>query len=127
LIPTPAEASPRPGPFLQGAAIAQLLIAPYLLLAGTMAAEMSGLLSAVLMAAGVLVAVAAVFLFRRRRWAWRLSAALAALSLVAGICASFLHPIGAIHAVGAAAVLGALWAGRPAIPGLTAQGSTRSP
>lgn len=119
LMLAPDERSPRQGFFLTFAAVAQLLVAPYLLLAGMMAAEMSALLSAVLMPCGAAVGVAALFLFRRRRWAWRLSSVLAALALITGIVVAFLAPawLGGIHAAGAAIVLGALWAGRTAIVG----------
>jgi Kef-type K+ transport system membrane component KefB len=109
------------GVYLSGAAVAQCLVVPYLLLAGMMAAEMSGVLSGVMLAIGVLTAVATAFLFRRRRWAWQLSSALAAGALVTGVVVMFELPaIGALHVVGAALILGALWAGRPALPSGTA-------
>lgn len=118
------EASHPAGVYLSGAALAQCLFVPYLVLAGMMAAEMSGVLSGVLLATSVLTAVAAAFLFRRRRWAWRLSSALAAGAFVTGVVVMFALPVvGALHAGGAALVLGALWAGRPALPGGTAPGS----
>ncbi|MCP3142767.1 hypothetical protein [Pyxidicoccus xibeiensis] len=100
-----------------GAALMQALVAPYLLLAGLMAAEMSAVLSAVLLASGGAVAVATLFLFRRRVWAWRLSSALAVLAFVAGGALAFMSPhwLGGIHAVGAAIILAALWAGRRAV------------
>ncbi|MFP2927451.1 hypothetical protein ACLESO_20085 [Pyxidicoccus sp. 3LG] len=108
-----------------GAALVQALMVPYLLLAGMMAAEMSGLLSAVLLASGVAVAVATLFLFRRRFWAWRLSSALAVLAFVAGVALAFVSPhwLGGIHAAGAAIILAALWAGRSAVMSQRAPGS----
>jgi Kef-type K+ transport system membrane component KefB len=119
------EGSRHAGTFLTGAAIAQCLVVPYLLLAGTMAAEMSGVLSGVMLSIGVLTAVATAFLFRRRRWAWRVSSALAALAFVTGVVVMFeLPPVGALHAIGSALILGALWAGRPALPSGSAPGST---
>lgn len=114
---SPAEPSPRRSGFIVGAAIAQSLVVPYLLLAGLMAAEMSGVLSAALLLFGLTVAVATVFLFRRKRWAWRLSSVLAVLAFLAGAAATWMPPswLGGIHALAAAAVLASLFAGRPAI------------
>lgn len=113
------QVSQRGSGFITGAAIMQALVVPYLLLAGLMAAEMSALLSTALLAHGVVVAVAAGFLFRRRPWAWRLSAALATLAFIAGAGAMVMSPVwlGGIHAAGAAVILGLLLAGRPAVFG----------
>ncbi|NTX40416.1 hypothetical protein HUA74_40905 [Myxococcus sp. CA051A] len=123
---SPLQASQRGGGFITGAAIMQALVVPYLLLAGLMAAEMSALLSTALLAHGVVVAVAAGFLFRRRLWAWRLSAALATLAFLVGAGATLMPPawVGGIHAAGAAAILGLLLAGRPAVVGARPPGAT---
>ncbi|MFP2959969.1 hypothetical protein ACLEPN_19590 [Myxococcus sp. 1LA] len=113
----PPENLQRGGGFITGAALAQSLTVPYLALAGLMAAEMSGVLSAALLLYGLTVAVATVFLFRRERWAWRLSCALAVVALLAGAGVAWMPPswVGGIHALCAAAVLASLIAGRPAI------------
>ncbi|WP_228557927.1 hypothetical protein [Myxococcus sp. AB056] len=115
---TPSGPSQRRSGFIAGAAIAQSLMVPYLVLAGLMAAEVSGALSAALLLYGLTLAVATVFLFRHKRWAWRLSSALAVVAFLAGAGVAWMPPswVGGIHALGAAAILGALFAGRPAIP-----------
>jgi hypothetical protein len=60
---------------------------------------------------GLLMAFAAIFVWRRRRWAWRLSLGLGLLCLALGFVGGGSAPI----MVGSA-LCGALWMGRDAIP-----------
>jgi hypothetical protein len=90
----------------------------YLLITGMVAGEMSMALSAAILAVAACSAVGTVFLFRRRRWAWYLSAAVAGLFITAGLVLSLqegLLWVGLIYAAAGACVLGLLWAGRASL------------
>jgi hypothetical protein len=122
---TSSPPTPRPG-FLVSAAVVQSVGTLYLLISGMVAAEMSLVLSYALLALSPFSAAGTVFLFRRRRWAWYLSTALAALFTSGGLVLSLvdgLFVVGFIHAAAGACVLGLLWAGRTALPGGWHQGS----
>jgi hypothetical protein len=116
--PSPT-APPRTG-FLFSAAVAQSVGTLYLLISGMMAGERSMALSVALLALSACSAAGAIFLFRRRHWAWYLSAAVAALFTISGLALTLLDGllwVGLIHAAAGACVLGLLWAGRAALPG----------
>jgi hypothetical protein len=115
----PPPTPPRAG-FLLGAALLQIPGTLYLLISGMVAAEMSTVLSVALLALSACHAAGTIFLFRRRRWAWYLSAAVAALFTAAGLAIALqegLLWVGLIYAVAGASVLGLLWLGREALPG----------
>jgi hypothetical protein len=114
---TSSPPAPRAG-FLVSAAVVQSVGTLYLLISGMVAAEMSSVLSAALLALSACSAVGTVFLFRRHRWAWYLSTVVAALFISGGLVVSLqdgLFEVGLIHAAAGACVLGLLWAGRAAV------------
>jgi hypothetical protein len=112
----PVHSTARHTGLLDATAVAQGVGTLYLFISGLVAAEMSGVLSIVLLALAVSAAVGTVFLRRRRRWAWWLSLSLAALFTLAGLAMTFFVLwVGVIHATAGALVLAALWVGRPAL------------
>jgi hypothetical protein len=116
---TPSLPPARRAGFLFSAAVIQSVGTLYLFLNGLMAGEMSSALSVALLALSACWAVGTVFLFRRRHWAWYLSAAVAALVTAAGLVITLLDGllwVGLIYAAAGACILGLLWAGRAALP-----------